>query len=340
MSLRDHPLCVVRACRCLGDAHEAECDGSATCGREASDGLLTCVPHRDDLAAAARALPGLHSDLQTCLAPYRSPQAPKPAGGQSVSSERDPGARAASTRVPVGLGWMRPNVADAGVREATGPIDWTVYELRSAVFEWLEVFASAVMAGREVTSPGRDVPSMARFVAWHADWLCTDPTQAPLAAAALIRLKAKCVNARARFRTVGLYLGPCPIKEPDKEPCGGPIRYDGQAARLDRTYQVECPWCGTRAIAAWWAEQMGTKIPALLPAVHLAMALSDTLALELAAAGKKITSGTIGFWKQSGDLTPVACDLKTRRDLFDRFDVEAIARTKYDLGDLPAAVAS
>jgi hypothetical protein len=117
----------------------------------------------------------------------------------------------------------------------------------------------------------------------------------------------------------------------------GPIRFDQEEQRACRdmgiVYQVTCPRCGAaNSWLAWHKQIVGdTEPPNLLPAVPLAAILADSLAPELAAAGRKITPSTIGKWKWEGDITPTACDLRSKRDLFDRTVVEAFARNRLKL---------
>ena len=301
---RDSATCVAWTCQCANPfRHEPDCTRDS-CKKTADGTLLTCYWHRDQLVDAAKALPDHHAALAGQLAPYRSPQAPKGEGGRSS--------------------------------EAPGLLNAAVFEMRAGIFEWLEIFTYAAMRGQHLTSPGRGVPLMGRFVGWHADWLCSDPIQAPAAASRLPRLARDAAALRARHRSVGLYLGPCPVSpETSDSLCGGPVRYDRDQAKVDPTYQVECPWCKTRAVVSWWVDRMGGTVPTLMPAAQLAMYLGDTLALELAATGRHLTSSWIGKWKHEGRIQPVQKESRTGRDLFNRHDVEAFVRETWKLG--PAA---
>jgi hypothetical protein len=272
-------------------------------------GILTCQHHRDQIARGFDRLPGLYAELAGYLAPYRSPQAPKGDGGRTAET---------------------PDVLSPPVFECRKQIE-------RKFWEWSAYVATA----RKFTMPAPTVKALGGFLENSVEWLCNDRLAAPAVGARLAELLAEAVHLRNRGRASGLFLGSCPVPQPvihtdgrvAHEPCGGSIRYDRQEARADPTYQVTCPRCGTADSLLWWQRQIVGNVqpPTLLPAVPLAMFLADSLAPELAAAGRKITPSTIGKWKFDGYIAAVACDPKSRRDLFDRTDVEAVARDRYKL---------
>jgi hypothetical protein len=321
MTNRNRPECVVPDCYSPG-SHLTECQDYTKCSGcapgLAMHGLLTCQHHRDLLVRSVEKLPRLHAELQYALAPYRSPQAPR-GGGRSADT---------------------PDV-----------IDEAAFEHRAAIFEWLDIFSAQVVkilarkrvaadradpkrpARPPIRGPRRDVPSMARYVRFHADGLCSDPDMAPRAAPRFDRLAREARHVLARSRVGGVYLGACPVLVADSatgrsEPCGGPIRYErpDKVAADDDAWLIECPWCHTKDTVEWWRGKIAGDAPgdAYLDRNRLAMRLSVRLSVA-------ITPSQISKWKFDRRISPAFCDLESKRELYELAEVEPVARKAYGL---------
>lgn len=313
--------CAVPDCYMSGQ-HLAACADKTCPGcvpALAVSGLLICSPHHAMGVRALRALAKVQSDLMDGLGgSYRSPQAPKGAGGRSNE---------------------RPDVIPTS-SYGDSPEQPGILEQRQLIHEWLADTLSELIAAGVVSSPGRgwDVPLMVRIILRHVDWLSADPVHAPKWALRFDRLARDGRRLANRSRVSGLYLGECPMtvaKNGEQAQCGGPIRYQREPglAASDRATTIACPWCKYEETAWWWCQRINPTSRRILMgnAAGVASLLSQKYLGQLALMEKVVNESTIRGWASDGWIDAAGCHLKSRRNLYFVADCEAQAIRAFGL---------
>jgi hypothetical protein len=208
--MSDRPECAVQECY-VPRQHETACSDDRCTGcipGLAMAGLMVCQHHRDQIGRGFDRLPRLYAELAGCLAPYRSPQAPRSDGGRTTNTADDDAeaeelaeeAAASKALTEPGLAWMRGTPASR-LRGAPAALSPAVYESRREIERKFWDWCAYVSAGREVTMPAGSVHVMGRFLERHVDWLCNDR----LAAQPSVPVSRNCSTRRS---TCGTAAGP------------------------------------------------------------------------------------------------------------------------------------
>jgi hypothetical protein len=317
--MSDTELCVVVGCQ-RRQEHDLDCPDPEACTcmapRERSADLLVCPYHHADTARLLGLLPELDDALAIALKPYRSPQAPKPAG--SPAFERPDG--------------VSSNATAARQRLAKS--------LRDAVLD--------LAIQRNFHLPTSSVEGYSEFLIRNLDWIHRHPAQAPDCYGWVSKLAQSSRRAAYPQRPEGNYLGPCPMLLPVMEddgrvhevPCAEPIRFDrvryeedlnlpvrNDDGTIRKIYEPTCPNCGTAGSLRWWANQMAGHIDTVDK--HLT---SGPLAMWLNWGLRRgdITASMIRGWKRDGHLTEAGRNDRNQ-PLYDRNQAEAFARKKWNL---------